>query len=44
MKKPEEIKKGLECCKYGLWTVIEDKGWDALDVSYWMPLPEEPWR
>ena len=28
MKTHEEIKKGLECCKYGLWTVIEDKGWN----------------
>ena len=24
---PEEIKKGLECCKYGRWTVIADMGY-----------------
>lgn len=28
MKTPEEVKKGLAACKYGLWTVIEDKGWN----------------
>ena len=28
MKTPEEIKKGLECRKYGRWTVIADKGYN----------------
>lgn len=28
MKSPDEIKKGLECCKYGRWTVIADKGYN----------------
>ena len=26
------------------WIADGFEGWDALDVSYWMPLPEEPWR
>lgn len=26
------------------WIADGYEGWDALDVSYWMHLPEEPWR
>lgn len=26
------------------WIADGFEGWDALDVSYWMHLPEEPWR
>lgn len=26
------------------WIADGFEGWDALDVSYWMYLPEEPWR
>lgn len=28
MRTPEEIKKGLECGRYGRWTVIADKGYN----------------